>query len=130
MKTWLSVFRGIDGVDIDYEAENVAEDIPETLAQIRSKLDALSKEEGKRPCYVTVSPANITYLAQAAASLSYVNLQTYAGGWDLRPQDFLNIGFQSQQLLYGICPESMARSRNVEQVEKEYKNNDLAGIHL
>jgi GH18 family chitinase len=130
LKTWLSVSGGVDGYDVDYETGNVVENAPDILAQIRSKLDALSKDSGGRPFYVTVSPSVVTHLAKAAPSLSYVNMQTYEGGWDLTPQNFLDMGLHSQQLLYGICPETGARTRSVEEVKKEYKSHNLAGVHL
>ena len=130
LKTWISVSGGIDGYDIDYESENVLENAPDILARIRRKLDALSNDLGGRPFYVTVSPAAVTYLDKAVPSLSYVNMQTYAGGYYLSPQDFIKLGLQPQQLLYGICPETGAKTRSVKEVEKEYKSYNLAGVHL
>lgn len=127
LKTWLSVSGGVDGYD---ETGNVVENAPDILAQIRSNLDALSKDSDGRPFYVTVSPATVTYLAKAVPSLSYMNMQTYDGGWDLSPQNFLDIGLHPEQLLYGICPEKIDVSRSVEEVERKYKSHNLAGIHL
>ncbi|MCJ1397610.1 hypothetical protein MMC11_000805 [Xylographa trunciseda] len=130
VKTWLSVSGGIDGYDIDYEDGNVVANAPKILAQVRSKLDALSKDLEGRPFYVTVSPAQVAYLHQAVPSLNYVNMQTYAGGYNLTPQRFLHMGLRPQQLLYGICPETDCMTRSVAQVEQEYESNRLAGIHL
>ncbi|MCJ1433334.1 hypothetical protein MMC27_002694 [Xylographa pallens] len=130
LKTWLSVAGGIDGYDVDYEAGNVVANAPTILAQVRSKLDALSKDSDGRPFYLTVSPAAVAYLPQAVPSLSYVNMQTYAGGYYLSPQVFLAMGLRPQQLLYGICPETGCMTRSVKQVEEEYESNKLAGVHL
>ena len=130
LRTWLSVFGGIDGFDIDYEAGNVVENAPVILARVRSKLDGLSKAADGRPFFVTVSPSEVDHLQKAVPFLSYVNMQTYAGGYDLTPEIFLDMKLKSKQLLYGICPETGGRTRSVKEVEDEYTNNNLAGIHL
>lgn len=130
LQTWLSVSNGIDGYDIDYEDNNVVPNAPAILAQIRRKLDLLSKNTGGRPFYTTLSPASLTYIPHALPSLSFVNMQTYAGGFSLTPQDFLHLGLRPQQLLYGICAETGCPSRSVEEVEREYTSNRLAGIHM
>lgn len=83
-----------------------------------------------RPFYLTVSPADTTYLNTAVTSLNFVNMQTYAGGIYLTPQDFTEIGLKPQQLLYGICPETNCGTQSVSEVESQYTDNKLAGIHL
>jgi hypothetical protein len=93
-------------------------------------VDVLSKATGGRPFYLTVSPATTYLLKSAVASLNFVNMQTYAGGYSLTPKDFTQLGLKSQQLLYGICPEEGCATRTVEQVKTEYTKNNLAGIHL
>jgi hypothetical protein len=130
LETYLGVSGGVDGYDIDYESNNVVSNAPTILAQVRSKLDALGRACGGRRFYVTVSPAATAYLDQAVPSLDFVNMQTYAGGWSLTPQTFTALGLQSRQLLYGICPETNCMTRSVPQVELQYTQNDLAGIHL
>jgi hypothetical protein len=131
LKQYLSVGGGVDGFDIDYEDPgNVVPEVALITAEIRAQLNALSQSTGGRPFYVTVSPATTTYLKQAVPSLSFVNMQTYAGGSGLTPQDFTALGLQSQQLLYGICPESNCSTPTLQQVETQYTDNNLAGIHL
>lgn len=130
LATYLGVSGGVDGYDIDYESNNVVSGAPTILSQIRSGLDALGKVSGGRQFYVTVSPAATTYLSEALPSLSYVNMQNYAGGYYLTPQDFTALGLQPQQLLFGICPETNCKTRSVPYVEAQYTQNDLAGIHL
>lgn len=57
-------------------------------------------------------------------------MQTYAGGSGLTPQDFLQMGLKSTQLLYGICPETNCPSPSLDDVKKAFTTNKLAGIHL
>jgi hypothetical protein len=140
LKSYLNVSGGVDGYDIDYESNNVVSKIAAITGQTRTALDALSKSSGGRPFYVTVSPASTVYLDTAVASLSFVNIQTYAGGYGLTPQIFTAMGLKPQQLLYGICPETncappqMNRDKVVNEVVldavAQYKKNNLAGIHL
>jgi hypothetical protein len=130
LQSYLSVSGGVDGYDIDYEDNNVVSSISTITSQIRTKMDALSKANGGRPFYLTVSPADTTYLNTAVASLSFVNMQTYAGSMGLTPQDFTELGLQPQQLLYGICPETNCGTLSVSEVESQYTDNQLAGIHL
>ena len=127
---YLSFKGGVDGYDIDYESNNVVDRLPTIASQIRTKLDALSKSKGGRPFYLTVSPADTTYLKPAVPSLNFVNMQTYGGSFGLTPKDFTDLGLKSQQLLYGICPETGCGTRSVSEVESEYTTNKLAGIHL
>ncbi|HEX6040659.1 glycoside hydrolase family 18 protein [Longimicrobium sp.] len=128
--SYLDVSGGVDGYDIDYESNNVVSSAPTILSQVRSRLDALGQANGGRQFYVTVSPASTAYLDQAVSSLDLVNMQTYAGGWGLTPQTFTGLGFQSRQLLYGICPETSCTTRSLPEVERQYTANNLAGIHL
>lgn len=130
LQSYLGVSGGVDGYDIDYESNNVTSNISKITSQIRARLDALSKANGGRPFYVTVSPATTSNLSSAVASLSFVNMQTYAGGSSLTPQDFTQLGLKPQQLLYGICPETKCQTPTVSQAESQYAQNKLAGIHL
>lgn len=130
VQSYLDVSGGVDGYDIDYEDNNVVSGIPALVSQVRARLDALGSANGGRPFYVTVSPAETAYLAQAAPSLNFVNIQTYAGGSGLTPQDFTQMGMQPRQLLYGICPETNCPSPSLAEVESQYTQNNLAGIHL
>jgi hypothetical protein len=130
LQSYLSVSGGVDGYDIDYESNNVVSSVSTITSQIRAKMDALSNANGGRPFYLTVSPADTTYLNTAVTSLSFVNMQTYAGGSYLSPQDFTELGLESQQLLYGICPETNCQTPSVAQAEAAYTDNNLAGIHL
>jgi hypothetical protein len=130
LQSYLSVSGGVDGYDIDYEFNNVVSSISAITSQIRTKMDALSQANGGRPFYLTVSPAETTYLNTAVASLNFVNMQTYAGGIGLTPQSFTELGLQPQQLLYGICPETNCQTPSVSEVESQYTDNKLAGIHL
>lgn len=129
LQSWLSVSGGVDGYDIDYEDNNVVDIAPKILEQVRNNLDTLSKSEGGRPFYVTISPASTQYLDKAVPHLSYVNMQTYAGSMGLSAKDFTEVGFQSSQLLYGICPESNCGSPTLNQTKDAYTKNQLAGIH-
>lgn len=129
LETYLSVSGGVDGYDIDYESNNVVENLSTITSQIRTGMNNLSTEYG-RPFYLTVSPASTAYLETALSSLDLVNMQTYAGGSYLTPADFTQLGFTSSQLLYGICPETNCGTRSVPEVEAEYTENKLAGIHL
>lgn len=135
IKDWSSISGGVDGYDIDYESNNVLESTPTILAQVRSKLDTLSEDLDGRHFYITVSPSETEYLDKAVPSISYVNIQTYQGGTGLSPDDFLNIGLNSKQILYGYCPESGCGPPSLDQVEDAYKKykqagKTLAGIHL
>jgi hypothetical protein len=134
LESYLGVSGGVDGYDIDYEGNdkgnNVVESISMITSQIRAKMDLLSKANGGRPFYLTVSPADTRYLDTAVSSLSFVNMQTYAGGRHLTPRSFTELGLKPQQLLYGICPETGCGSPTVEEVEAQYTQNNLAGIHL
>lgn len=130
LQSYLSVSGGVDGYDIDYESNNVLSSVPTIVSQIRTKMEALSQANGGRPFYLTVSPAQTDYLDQAVTSLDFVNMQTYAGSKYLTPQDFTGLGLKTQQLLYGICPETSCGTRSVSEVESEYTKNNLAGVHL
>jgi hypothetical protein len=131
LQSYLNVSGGVDGYDIDYESDNIVSYAPTILSGIRSQLNALSKTAGNRPFYVTVSPVRTNFLGNAVASVSFVNMQTYAGGYgSLTVNNFTALGFKSQQLLYGICPESGCTTYSVSQVEAQYTSNKLAGIHL
>jgi Glycosyl hydrolases family 18 len=127
---YLSFSGGVDGYDIDYESNNVVDQLPTIVSQIRTKLDVLSKAKGGRPFYLTVSPATTAYLKPAVPALSFVNMQTYAGSFGLTPQEFTALGLKSQQLLYGICPETGCGTKSVQEVAAEYTSNKLGGIHL
>lgn len=130
VKSYLGTAGGVDGFDIDYESNNAIPSAPQILSQIRTKLNALSTANGGRPFYVTVSPATTAFLGPAAASLDFVNMQTYAGGSGLTPESFTSMGLKPRQLLYGICPESNCPTPSVEQAESKFTQYGLAGIHL
>jgi hypothetical protein len=130
LAAYLKTAGGVDGYDIDYEANNVTSNTGVIAQQIRSQLASLSRASGGRPFYLTVSPASTTYLKDAVGSLDLVNMQTYAGGSGLTPQNFLQMGLKSTQLLYGICPETNCPSPSLPQVKKAFTVNKLAGIHL
>jgi hypothetical protein len=130
LAAYLKTAGGVDGYDIDYEANNVTSHTGVIAQQIRAQLSSLSKASGGRPFYLTASPASITYLKPAVGSLDFVNMQTYAGGSGLTPQNFLQLGLKSTQLLYGICPETSCPSPTLPQVEQDFTANKLAGIHL
>ena len=129
LHSYLNVSGGVDGYDIDYESNNVVSNISKITSLIRLGMNGLS-ETFKRPFYLTVSPSTTTYLDKAVGSLNFVNMQTYAGGVYLTPQDFTKLGLKSQQLLYGICPETNCDSPEIPAVESAYTKNNLAGIHL
>ncbi len=130
LKSYLGTSGGVDGYDIDYEGLNVVADTPTITKQIRDELNALSAANGGRRFYQTVSPSETSYLQGAVANLDFVNMQTYAGGVWLTPQDFTAIGLKPAQLLYGICPETQCPGKTLAQVEAAYTSNNLAGIHL
>ena len=130
LESYLDVSGGVDGYDIDYEDNNIVPSLTAICSQVRSGLDALSKAHGGRPFYLTVSPAGLKYLDTLLDSVDLVNMQTYAGGKNLKPANFTGLGYTSQQLLYGICPETKCSTRTVEEVEALYTDNNLAGIHL
>lgn len=130
VESYLGMNGGIDGYDIDYEDNNVVEAVSTITSQIKEGLKNLSRANDGRPFYVTVSPASTAFLGSAVPSLDYVNMQTYAGGMYLDTEDFTSLGLATDQLLYGICPETNCGTRTVAQVEAEYTENNLAGIHL
>jgi len=130
LASYLDVSGGIDGYDIDYESNNVVESNTLICSQVRSGMDALSEAHGGRPFYLTVSPADLEYLDTLVDSVNLVNMQTYAGGQGLTPGNFTKLGYTSDQLLYGICPETGCGTKTVEEVEAEYTENNLAGVHL
>lgn len=125
MQTWKSFHGGLDGYDVDFEANNVSPKAPQVIKEIRQKFSVLD-----RHYYITVSPSMIAYLTAAQPYIDYVNMQNYAGGYYLTPQMFTKAGFSSKQLLYGICPEAGCHTRNVTEVLKQYRSNHLAGVHL
>jgi hypothetical protein len=130
LAAYLNTAGGVDGYDIDYESNNVTSNTAAITQQIRAQLSLLSKANGGRPFYLTVSPASTAHLKGAVGSLDFVNMQTYAGGSGLTPQAFLILGLKSTQLLYGICPETNCGTPSLTQVEQAYTANKLAGIHL
>lgn len=128
---WAPVAGGLDGFDVDYEDNNVVPFISEVLAQVRQELDTLAASMGRStPYWVTVSPSETDFLDAAVSSVSYVNMQTYAGGLGLAPEDFLGIGYRKDQLLYGICPETNCQGPTVAEAEGVYTNYSMAGIHM
>lgn len=130
LNSYLGIAGGVDGYDIDYESNNVTKNTASITSKVRAQLTNLSQANGGRPFYQTVSPATTSYLSNAVPYLDLVNMQTYAGGSGLTPQNFLALGFQSNQLLYGICPETNCPSPSLATAESQYTNNNLAGIHL
>jgi hypothetical protein len=140
---------GLDGYDVDYEqnGDDLGNQIPEAptiLAAVRRELDALSKTEN-RPLYVTLSAAsthNLTSNNPAAKvhpvskSVHWVNIQTYDGGrrGNNTVQSWLNLGFTSSQLLYGVWPEITADparySPTITEVKAAYTSNKLGGVNL
>jgi len=120
----------LDGYDIDYEQHNIEPTIPAILATIRAQLDALSQATGGRPYYTTVSPAYTNYLAQAAGSLSGLNMQSYSGGSAITVEQLLGMGFEADQLLYGVNAESPDQGPTVEEALAAYRDNKLVGIHV
>lgn len=130
LQSYLSTSGGIDGYDIDYESNNVTGNTTAITQQIRAQLDSLSKATEGRPFYQSVSPSVTSNLAGSVGSLDFVNMQTYAGGTGLTPQNFTGLGYKAQQLLYGICPETNCPTPTLDNVEQQYTKNNLAGIHL
>ncbi|MEN3327081.1 MAG: hypothetical protein V7638_1888 [Acidobacteriota bacterium] len=130
LASYLGVSGGIDGYDIDYESNNAVKSVTEICSHVRSGMDTLSEKHGGRQFYLTVSPADLDYLDTLTDSVNLVNMQTYAGGKNLTPGDFTRLGYPSDQLLYGICPETKCSTRTVAEVESEYTKNNLAGVHL
>ncbi|KAE9366570.1 carbohydrate-binding module family 18 protein [Stipitochalara longipes BDJ] len=135
---------GLDGYDVDYEENNGIPQAPIILNAIRRELDALSKTE-QRPLYVTLSPAsthNLTSHNLAAKahpiskSVDWVNIQTYDGGRkdSNNVQSWLNLGFNSSQLTYGIWPEITTDpgrySPPISEVKSAYTSQKLGGINL
>lgn len=130
LAAYLKTAGGVDGYDIDYEANNVSSKTKTITQQVRAQLARLSKESAGRPFYLTVSPASTIGLKDTAGFLDFVNMQTYAGGSGLTPKDFLDLGLKPKQLLYGICPETNCGTPSLDQVKKAYTDYKLAGIHL
>ena len=136
LRSNLNVSGGVDGYDVDYESgyggSNVTPRITNIAAMIRRGMTELSAAHGGRPFYLTVSPADTTYLRATVPSLDYVNAQTYAGGRYLRIPDYLKLGLRRNQLLYGICPETNCDTNPaaIDSAEAQYTTNRLAGIHL
>ncbi|TPX12887.1 uncharacterized protein E0L32_006767 [Thyridium curvatum] len=126
---WAPVAGGLDGFDVDYEDNNLVPFIGYLFGQVRQQLSGLTASTG-REYWVTVSPSDTDYLETAASSLSYVNMQTYAGGVNLTPEDFLNIGYRKDQLLYGVCPETNCPGPTVAEAEGVYTKYSMAGIHV
>ena len=127
VKTFMKTWKQVDGYDVDYEPENIREDIGDILQQVRDNLDEI--QDG-RQFYVSVSPAETSFLESAVPALSFVNMQTYSGGISLTPQDFLDLGFQSEQLLYGYNAETPSQSHSIADTEAAYTDGKLAGIHV
>lgn len=130
LAAYLKTAGGVDGYDIDYEANNISPKTKVIAQQIRAQLSRLSQASGGRPFYLTVSPASTQDLKAAVGFVDFVNMQTYAGGSGLSPKDFLNMGLKSSQLLYGICPETNCPTPTFPQVKQAYITYKLAGIHL
>lgn len=130
LQSYSHINGGIDGYDVDYEDNNVSNNISKISSQIRTKMDALSKVNDGRLFYLTLSPASVSYVKSAVPWLNFVNMQTYAGARGLSPQDFLSLGVKPQQLLYGICPETSCGTPTIQQAENQYTQYKLAGIHV
>jgi hypothetical protein len=130
LAAYLKTAGGVDGYDIDYEANNISAKTKTIAQQVRAQLSRLSQASGGRPFYLTVSPASTQDLKGAVGFLDFVNMQTYAGGSGLTPKNFLDLGLKSTQLLYGICPETNCGTPTLAQVKQAYTANKLAGIHL
>jgi hypothetical protein len=130
LKAWLPIAGGIDGFDIDYETPNVSDKCPQILAAVRSGLDALSKEHDGRPFYVTVSPDTLDFLKESVPSINFVNMQLYGYGYDMTPEEFINIGFKADQLLYGICAEAGQNTHTVQDAERAVEKYQLGGAFV
>lgn len=129
LSSYLNVSGGVDGYDIDYESNNVSSNTTPIVTMVHAQLERLGIDNN-RTFYLTVSPATTSYLEPVVTLLNFVNMQTYSGSYGLTVSDFTDIGLTTQQLLYGICPESNCGTRTVSQVGYIYSRNKLAGIHL
>ncbi|MBU4612080.1 hypothetical protein IMZ29_16490 [Achromobacter sp. GG226] len=120
----------VDGVDIDYEGENVVPAFPEIAGQIRTALRTLSDQHG-RPYLFTVTPADDEYLTPASlAQADFVNLQSYAGGLEFTLDLLYALDVAPSKILLGICPETDCDTFSETDVLAGYREEGLAGIHL
>lgn len=120
----------LDGFDIDYEDNNVTEDLPLLADRLRHALQTLSAKHDK-PFRLTLSPADGDYLdAASLAPFDYINMQSYAGGMGLPPEAFLQLGVPAKRILFGICPETSCNTFSLEEVLTKYHLYGLGGVHL
>lgn len=121
----------IDGFDIDYESNNVIEQFPALANSIHKALQKLSDKYHK-PFYFTISPADTEYLTTSSLSeVDYINMQSYAGGFDITPESYFALGVPASKILYGICPETnCGDTPTVNQALDTYHQYGMAGIHL
>lgn len=120
----------LDGFDIDYEDNNVTATFPRLAVVLKEALQDVSARYGKT-FRLTLSPADGDYLdAASLAPFDYINMQSYAGGMDIPPEAFLELGVPANKILFGICPESNCDTFSVTEVLDTYRRYGLAGIHL
>lgn len=129
-QTYAAGRYALDGFDIDYEDNNVTPDFPLLATSLGQAMQTLTARHGK-PFRLTLSPADGDYLdATSLAPFDHINMQSYAGGIDIPPEAFLDMGVPANRLLFGICPETNCDTFSVNEVLDQYRRHGLAGVHL
>jgi Glycosyl hydrolases family 18 len=153
----------LDGYDLDYEwigrptvnseTGNEFKITPQVVHMIRQEFDGL-KSETNKDYYVTISPGRALFLTPTdnpltdndiaktyplSESMSYINAQSYSGGWTVNGstmdgivQSLIRI-IGPGGVLVGTWPEvPQSNYPTIKEVLHAYNNggNHLAGIHL
>lgn len=127
----VAVSARIDGFDIDVEGGNCQTYLPEFLAKQRSAFDSVGPSQ---KLYLSVTPAGIDHLDNScAASLDYLNMQNYDGGWGTGPEDYQEQipALKSAQMLWGMSserPEELNKCTSVEDAVSRCKSLGLGGV--
>lgn len=126
-----AVSARIDGFDIDLEFGNLQPYLPEVLAELRSAFDSIGPS---LKLYLSVTPAGTDCLDNScAASLDYLNMQNYDGGWGTGPEEYREKmpDLKHSQMLWGLSsedPGGLNRCTSVEDAVGRCKELGLGGV--
>lgn len=120
----------IDGIDIDYEGENVVPGIDPVSERLREALDGVATRTGS-PALLTVSPAETEHLSsEVLERFDLVHMQSYAGGGWIPVSFYLDLGIAPERILAGICPETDCPTPSEAEVLGAVEKYGLGGVHV